>query len=80
MIQTCLEDHIGKTTEAYVDNVVVKIKDVWQLVKDLGEIFTRLQVYHIKLNSEKCVFEVPTGKLLRFIVSHRAIEANSAKI
>ena len=29
---------------------------------------------------EKCVFGVPAGKLLRFIVSNRGIEANTAKI
>jgi hypothetical protein len=30
MIQTCLEKHIGKTIEAYVDDVVVKTKHVGQ--------------------------------------------------
>jgi ribonuclease HI len=30
--------------------------------------------------SQKCVFGVPAGKLLGFIVSHRGIEANPEKI
>ena len=80
MIQACLEKHIGKTAEAYVDDVVVKTKDVRQLVKDLGDIFTSLQVYDINLNLEKCFFGVPTGKLFVFIISHRGIVANPAKI
>jgi hypothetical protein len=33
-----------------------------------------------KLNPTKCVFGVPQGKLLGFIISHRGIEANSEKI
>jgi hypothetical protein len=33
-----------------------------------------------KLNPNKCVFEVTTGKLLSFLVSHRRIEANLEKI
>jgi len=31
------------------------------------------------LNPTKCVFDVPFGKLLGFIVSHRGIEANPEK-
>ena len=33
-----------------------------------------------KLNLEKCVFGVPSGKLLGFIVSYRGIEANPKKL
>jgi hypothetical protein len=36
--------------------------------------------YRWKLKLEKCVFVVPTGKLLGFIVIHRGIEANLEKI
>ena len=32
------------------------------------------------LNSAKCVFGVPTGKLLGFLISNRGIEANPEKI
>jgi hypothetical protein len=34
----------------------------------------------VKLNLEKCVFEVPRGMLLGFIVSERGIKANPEKI
>jgi hypothetical protein len=34
----------------------------------------------VKLNPEKCVFGVPRGMLLGFIVSERGIEANPEKI
>jgi hypothetical protein len=43
-------------------------------------VFNSLRQYRWKLNPEKCVFGVPTGKLLGFIVSHRGIEANLEKI
>ena len=32
------------------------------------------------LNPEKCVFSVPSGKLLGFLVSHRGIEVNPEKV
>ena len=34
----------------------------------------------IKLNPEKCIFGVPRGMLLGFIISERGIEANLEKI
>jgi hypothetical protein len=66
--------------EAYVDDVVVKTKNVSKLVDDLRETFTNLRAYNIKLYPKKCIFGVPAGKLLGFIVSHRGIEANPDKI
>ena len=66
--------------EAYVDDVVVKTKHVETLVDNLKLTFDNLRAYDIKLNPEKCVFGVPAGKHLGFIVSSRGIEANPAKI
>ena len=50
------------------------------LIDDLKETFDNLQVYKMMLNPAKCVFGVPAGKLLGFLVSHRGIEANPEKI
>ena len=80
MIQTCVENQIGKTVEAYIDDVVVKTKHVESLVDNFRLTFDNLRTYDIKLNPEKCIFGVPAGKLLGFIVSNRGIEANPAKI
>ena len=79
MIQTCLENQIGKTVEAYVDDVVVRTRHVDSLIDDFRLTFNNVQTYDIKLNSEKCVFGVPAGKLLGFIVSSRGTEANRPK-
>src|SRR5438128_8370184 len=42
--------------------------------------FPNLRRFRWKLNLEKCVFGVPLGKLLGFIVSYRGIEANPKKL
>ena len=42
MIQTCLEKQIGKTVEAYADDVVVKTKHVDSLIDDLRLTFDNL--------------------------------------
>ena len=80
MIQTCLKKQIGKTVEAYMDDVVIKTRHVESLIDDMRLTCDNLRTYDIKLNPEKCVFGVPAGKLLGFIVSNRGIEENPAKI
>jgi len=71
---------IGKTVEAYVDDIVVKSREASGLVADLEETFRCLRAKGIRLNPEKCVFGVPRGMLLGFIVSERGIEANPEKV
>src|SRR5438128_8169580 len=44
------------------------------------ETFANLRRFRWKLNPEKCVFGVLSGKLLGFIVSYRGIEANLEKL
>ena len=34
----------------------------------------------LRLNPKKCVFGVPSGKLLGFLMSHRGIKANPKKV
>jgi hypothetical protein len=60
--------------------VVVKTTEEDQLVTDLTETFTNPREFQWKLNPTKCVFGVPFGLLLGFMVGHRGIEANPVKV
>jgi hypothetical protein len=60
--------------------MVIKTENSENFIEDLQLVFNSLRRYRWKLNLEKCVFGVPAGKLLKFIVSHRGIEANLEKI
>nr|ABF93464.1 retrotransposon protein, putative, unclassified [Oryza sativa Japonica Group] len=75
-----LGSQIGRNVEAYVDDLVVKTRNQETLLSDLAETFESLRSARIKLNLDKCVFGVPAGKLLGFLVSARGIEANPEKI
>jgi hypothetical protein len=79
-IQACFKRQLNKNVEAYVDDVVVKTRNSEMLIADLEETFASLREYRWKLNPNKCVFGVPSGKLLGFIISHHGIEANPEKI
>ena len=50
------------------------------LVADLKITFDCLRAKGVKLNPEKCVFGVPRGMLLFFIVSQQGIEPNPEKV
>jgi hypothetical protein len=82
--QRCMQhvfgDHIGRTVEAHVDDIVVKTRMADDLVGDLSIAFGCLRANGVKLNPEKCVFGVPRGMLLGYIVSQWGIEANPEKV
>ena len=79
-IQRCLQGQIRHNTEAYVDDIIVKTKRNDHFIMDLSETFENLRKFKWKLNPTKCVFGVPSGKLLGFIVSSRGIETNPTKV
>jgi hypothetical protein len=79
-IQMCFADQLHRNVEAYVDDMVIKTRNPDGLIADLEETFGSLRRFRWKLNPTKCVFGVPSGKLLGFIVSNRGIEANPVKI
>jgi hypothetical protein len=79
-MQHVFGDHIGRTVEAYVDDIVVKTRKADDLVSDLRIVFGCLWANGVKLNPEKCVCGVPRGMLLGYIVSQRGIEANPEKV
>jgi hypothetical protein len=60
--------------------VVVKTTEEDKLITDLTETFANLQEFQWKLNPTKCVFGVPSGLLMGFMVGHRGIEANPSKV
>jgi hypothetical protein len=79
-IQMCFADQLHRNVEAYVDDMVIKMRNSDDLIADLEETFSSLRRFRWKLNPTKCIFGVPLGKLLRFIISNRGIEANPVKI
>jgi hypothetical protein len=79
-IQICFADQLHRNVEAYVDDVVIKTMTPEDLIAELEETFNSLRRFRWKLNPTKCIFGVPSGKLLGFIVSHWGIETNPEKI
>jgi hypothetical protein len=61
-------DLIRDLVEVCLDDIVVKVKSSASLLDNLVLGFDRLRLTHTKLNPDKCVFGVTTGKLLGFVL------------
>ena len=60
--------------------MVVKSRTANSLIADLEEMFTNLKRYRWKLNPSKCIFGVPSGILLGYIISACGIEPKPDKV
>ena len=54
--------------KVYMDEMLIKSKEVKTHLEDLQETFDALRRYKMKLNPAKCVFGVSLGKFLGFMV------------
>src|SRR3989337_2786702 len=65
-VQIGFESQLHRNVKAYMDDIVVKTKDKSTHIQDLDETFANLRKINLKLNPEKCVFGISSGKLLGF--------------
>ena len=74
------EPQLGKNIEVYIDDMVVKSKEVSDHVDDLENIFETLRKHKLRLNASKCSFGIGLGKFLGYMVIHRGIDVNPNQI
>lgn len=80
LVNKIFKPSIGKTMEVYVDDMITKSKIPAEHMMYLKKTFELLRNYKMKLNLEKFVFGVSSGKSLGFLVRHIGIDANHEKI
>jgi hypothetical protein len=80
MMKAALKDQVGRNILSYINDIVVASKKKETYISDLAETFTNMCETRLKLNAEKCIFEITKGKVLVCLVSTKDIEANTDKI
>jgi hypothetical protein len=63
-----------------VDDIVIMSEKETDHIADLTETFDSMRRNRLKLNPEKCIFDIHKGQLLGFMVSKRVIQANPQRI
>ncbi|XP_059630114.1 uncharacterized protein LOC132273100 [Cornus florida] len=76
LISKIFKRQMGRTVEAYIDDIVVKSKKKNDHLAHLQDMFDVLRQYRMKLNPAKCSFGVSSGQFLGHMVNHRGIEAS----
>ena len=80
LVTIMFKDQLGKSMEAYIDDMVVKSREPETHLDDLRQTFNILRKYRLKLNASKCAFGVSSGKFLGHLVTRRGIEADPDQI
>jgi hypothetical protein len=80
MTKETLKDRVDRNVISYVKDIVVVSDKRDTYISDLAETFTNMHEARLKLNPEKCIFEITRGKVLGCLVSMKGIKANPQKI
>nr|ABA96933.1 retrotransposon protein, putative, unclassified [Oryza sativa Japonica Group] len=73
-------DLIGWLFEVYIDDVVVKSKEIDNHIADLRKDFERTRKYGLNMNPTKCAFGVSAGQILGFLVHEWGIEVTQRSV
>jgi len=72
-------DMLHKQVEDYVDDLVVKAKNLVKYLLHLRRVFKRSKEYNLRMNPSKCAFGVSSRKFLGFLVHQRGIDLDPIK-
>src|SRR5581483_7728946 len=80
LVNMMFKEHLGRTMEVYIDDMLVKSERSIDHVAHLKQSFDILRQYKMKLNPTKCSFGVRAGKFLGYFVTQRGIEASPEQV
>ena len=80
MVMRMFESQIGRNVEAYIDDMVIKSKQIEEHLVDLGEVFSLLREYKLCLNASKCSFGINSRNFLGYMIMHQRIKVNTDQI
>ena len=80
MVTRMFESQIERNVKAYVDDMVIKSRQVEEHLANLEKTFSVLRKYKLRLNAVKCSFGVSSGKFLGYMITHNGIEVNPSRL
>ena len=79
-MNTIFHEHIRKTVECYVEDIIVKSCDKNDHIADLKRVFNIMLAHQLKMNPTKSFLGVANGKFLGFVVTSKGIHPNPKKV
>ena len=72
-------DMLHKQVEDYVDDLVIKAKNLVENLLHLRQVFERCREYNLRMKPSKCAFGVSSRRFLGFLVHQRGIDLDPTK-
>ncbi|XP_031281105.1 uncharacterized protein LOC116139573 [Pistacia vera] len=72
LVNKMFSDHLGKTMEVYIDDMLIKSLIAEQHLDHLSQAFAVLRKYNMKLNPNKCSFGVLSVELSEFDIVYQS--------
>ena len=79
-MKAIFHEHICKTVECYVDDIVVKSRTKGDHIADLKTIFKIMRAHQLKMNPTKSFLGVASDKFLWFVVTSKEIHLDPEKV
>ena len=73
-------EHIRKTVECYVDDIVMKSRDKGDHLAELKRVFDIMWAHQLKMNLTMSFLGVVNGKFLGFIITSKRVHLDPEKI
>ena len=80
MMSRIFEPMLGRTMEAYIDDMLVTSKSREDHIAHLQDAFQLMRLHCLRLNPNKCAFGVGSENFLGFLVSQMGIETASRQV
>lgn len=74
------QEQIGRNTEIYVNDIVIKSSHMLDYVGNLNETLVILRSTTLKLNTVKCTIGVSSRKFLGHIISREGLSINPENV
>ncbi|XP_076882464.1 uncharacterized protein LOC143530937 [Bidens hawaiensis] len=72
-MDNAFKDQMGCDFEVYMDDLVIKSMEEYHMLQDIEETFQSLRKINLKLNPNKCSYDMEEGKFLSVIVTSEDI-------
>ncbi|XP_070026443.1 uncharacterized protein [Nicotiana sylvestris] len=79
LVTKIFQEHLGKTMEVYIDDMLVKSQQVGDHIQHLFDTFQILRKFNMKLNPEKCAFGV-SSELSEYDITYQPRTAIKSQV
>ncbi|GKD02039.1 hypothetical protein Tco_1172313 [Tanacetum coccineum] len=75
-----LADQRGRNVEVYLEEIVIKSKNEYNLIQDVEETLSKLRRVNIKIDPNASTFGIDEGKFLGYMVTKEGVRADPEKV